>query len=331
MYMNLVSVIIPVYQVSDNVERCVLSVMAQSYTTIECILIDDKTQDDSIIKCERLIEEYKGPIRFKILHHGTNRGLSAARNTGTLAASGEYVFYLDSDDEITSDCIEKLVSAAQANPAAEIVVGNTQVYKDGKPGKIWIKDEVPSVLNGNDTIVSFYHRKLIPNAVWNKLIKISFIKDNGLYNKEGIIHEDILWMFYVMKYLSQIVLVKDVTSHYLIRPGSISTSASKSEEGSNYMVVYDDIIHNLTKGREKKEIRRYMKDFCKCSLAYGTMFPYYKKLHKFFLIKSLRFFSWKSSFVLASTGLIGCFKNPSTVFNRLNGLRSKTFNNLKRI
>lgn len=60
--------------------------------------MDGATPDDSISKCERLIADYKGPVRFVILHHDRNRGLSASRNTGMDAATGEYVFYLDSDD-----------------------------------------------------------------------------------------------------------------------------------------------------------------------------------------------------------------------------------------
>lgn len=94
----MVSVIIPVYQVSNYVERCLKSVMSQTYTDIECIIVDDATKDDSIVKCERLIVEYGGPIKFRILHHEYNRGLSAARNTGTKVAEGEYLYYLDGDD-----------------------------------------------------------------------------------------------------------------------------------------------------------------------------------------------------------------------------------------
>ena len=109
----MVTIVIPVYQVSEYVERCVCSVMAQSYPYLECIIVDDATQDDSIVKCEQLIAAYKGPIRFRILHHGQNRGLSAARNTGTKVATGDYLYYLDSDDYTSchvrikrADCID---------------------------------------------------------------------------------------------------------------------------------------------------------------------------------------------------------------------------------
>ena len=87
-----VSIIIPVYNVSAYIERCVRSVMRQTYSHIECILVDDATQDDSIGQCKQMIAVYQGPIQFLILSHQQNRGLSAARNTATDAATGEYVF-----------------------------------------------------------------------------------------------------------------------------------------------------------------------------------------------------------------------------------------------
>ena len=90
-----ISVIIPIYNVSAYVERCIRAVMMQTYTDFECILVDDASQDDSLAKCEKLIAAYEGPIRFSILWHQQNRGLSAARNTGTDAATGDYIIYID--------------------------------------------------------------------------------------------------------------------------------------------------------------------------------------------------------------------------------------------
>lgn len=127
-----VSIIIPIYNVSDYVKRCMKSVMHQSYDNIECIVVDDCSPDDSIAKCEKMIADYHGPINFTILHHQCNRGLSAARNTGTDAATGDYILYLDSDDELTSDCIEKLVRPLLNDPTIEMVMGGTRGY----PGRM---------------------------------------------------------------------------------------------------------------------------------------------------------------------------------------------------
>ena len=75
--------------------------MRQTYQgAMECLIVDDCGTDDSMAIAERTIATYEGPIVFQVLHHERNRGLSAARNTGTLAAKGDYLYYLDSDDEI---------------------------------------------------------------------------------------------------------------------------------------------------------------------------------------------------------------------------------------
>ena len=76
-----VSVIIPVYNVSNYIADCLRSVMNQTYNNIECILVDDASTDDSIAKCERMIAAYQGPIEFTVIHHETSQGPSAARNT----------------------------------------------------------------------------------------------------------------------------------------------------------------------------------------------------------------------------------------------------------
>ena len=105
-----ISIIVPIYNVEPYIERCLRSVMIQTYSNIECILVDDCTLDNSMKICDCLLGNYIGPIEFKVLHHDHNRGLSAARNTGTDAATGEYIFYLDSDDEITPDSISLMVA-----------------------------------------------------------------------------------------------------------------------------------------------------------------------------------------------------------------------------
>lgn len=316
-----VSVVIPVYQVSDCVERCITSVMAQTYQDIECILVDDATKDDSIDKCERLIAEYSGRIKFEILHHEENKGLSAARNTGIKVATGDFVFFLDSDDEITSECIENLMTLAQKYPDAEIVVGNTLVVKDGSPERVWIKEETPELICPNETIVDYYHKRAIPNAAWNKLIKRSFIEKHSLYFEEGIIHEDILWMFYVVKYLPVVALVKEVTSFYHIRRGSISTSTDEYTEGRDYGFIYGDMLHHLTSGRENKELNRYVNDFCKCYLKHKAMIPAYKDLHRRYAKSAWRYGCWYVYMVLIIVAVISRLGNPMGILKRINMVR----------
>jgi len=111
LYLPSISIIIPVYNVEPYIAECVESVMRQTYTgPMECIIVDDCGTDKSIEIVKQLITEYKGPIDFRIQHHEHNRGLAVARNTDTDAATGDYIYYLDSDDWVEPNIVELLVT-----------------------------------------------------------------------------------------------------------------------------------------------------------------------------------------------------------------------------
>lgn len=275
----LVSVVIPVYQVSDYVERCLLSVMNQSFKNIECIIVDDCSTDDSIEKCERLIKGYHGPIEFKILHHEVNRGLSAARNTGTAAAIGKYLYYLDGDDEITSDCLETLVTIARDYPEAEMVVGNHVRIEKGVVINNLIKQDT-SEYHSNKEIFAAFKKHELPISAWNKLIKRSFLTQHAILFIEGIVWEDTPWSFFVYKNLSNLYVCNQVTYHYYIRPNSIVTGTDRYTFGKSFSVSYGVILDNLTKGREREELDLYANGFCRCYLEFKSTIPAYKHLMK---------------------------------------------------
>ena len=325
----MVSIIIPVYQVSDYIERCLYSVMGQTYNDIECIIVDDATKDDSIEKCERLINANHNPnpnngggIRFKILHHEVNRGLSAARNTGTKAATGDWVFYLDSDDEISLDCIEQLMHIAQEHPDAEMVVGNTEMHhQDGHVTQI-INQEIPNDYTTNQEIFTLYYQRKLHVYAWNILIRHSFLAQHGLFFKEGIIYEDHLWLFYVMKVLSKLHICKDVTYHYYLRPGSIVTSAEGYTVGTSYSIIYNEILHNLTPKGENAELGLFVERFCKHYLEHKTSIPAYKSLMKEYRRYARKYDNRGVSVKLALTCVMGLVPGGLKVLHSLRKLKS---------
>lgn len=331
--MELVSVIIPVYQVSDYVERCLRSVMGQTYTDIECIIVDDATKDDSIEKCERLIKEYNdnvnlndnvngGGIRFKILHHEVNRGLSAARNTGTEVATGEYLYYLDSDDYISPDCIETLMAPFKDDAGIEMVQGNCLKICDGVEGIVYNGKSL-HIQNNDDVRAHYLSYHHIYISVWNRLLKKSFVEKNGLYCKDGIVHEDHLWMFYLMKCLQNAYLCDAITYYYPIRPGSIVTSTDKRTEGNSFQIIFDDILHHLTPAKETFELQNYLYMFCKRYLAFVSDVP---TLHNTLILyrkRAKQYGCWYVYVVLVTVGAIGHFGNPSKILGWLNNIRWK--------
>lgn len=234
-----VSIIIPVYNVEPYIEECLQSVMRQSYKgAIECILVDDCGNDNSMEVAERLVTAYKGPIDFKVLHHEHNRGLSAARNTGTDASCGEYVYFLDSDDWISDDCIERLTQPLDLEQY-DFVIGH--YVRDGK-------DYIVTCPEGQ------YHTngwKLngpcgIPVSACNKLFRKSFLFDNQLSFEVGKLLEDSIFSFDLACVGGKYYVIQYVTYYYRRRENSIST-----RESNNKIADYVDLYHSM-----KKRIRQ---------------------------------------------------------------------------
>lgn len=322
----MVSVIIPVYQVSEYIELCLRSVIAQTYSDIECIIVDDATKDDSIEKCERLINANHNPnpnngggIRFKILHHEVNRGLSAARNTGIDAASGEYIYFLDGDDEITPDCIETLVSHVIDDNTVEMVQGS--FIKDFGDKIIKYQYNDSSITNNDEARRQFLYNRNINYAVWNKLLKRAFVLENCLYNKEGILCEDLLWTFYLIKFLKKAYLCHEITYYYKLRPGSIVTGKSEAERGKSEVIVYDEILHNLTAGKEREELYGFLYNFSEILAKYLRCTLELKRIQREYRQMAWQHGCWYVCLVLTIIAVISRFCNPMGILKKLNTVR----------
>lgn len=323
MDVGLISIIIPVFQVSEYIERCIRSVISQSYSEIECILVDDATRDDSIAKSEAIICDYNGPIRFRFLHHETNRGLSAARNTGTKAAKGEFVFYLDSDDEITPDCIEKLAGAVKEHPEVDMAFGNTKVLLEYTGEKTIYHEDRPSCLLASDIHTSFHLHYSIPVSAWNKLIRRSFIVEHQLYFREGIIFEDTLWSFYLVKYLKSAYYLNQVTHYYHRRKGSITTGFDDYAYGASFCVTYGEILNHLTKGKEAVELKHFARLFNKCYLLNVHTIPEYDVLCCLYLKYTKLYGCWSDYSRLLLVHAIGRIERNLGVITSLNSFRRR--------
>lgn len=259
-----ISVVIPVYNVSEYVVRCVKSVMGQTFQDFECILVDDVSTDDSIAKCERLIADYHGTIRFRILHHERNRGLSAARNTGTETATGEYILYIDSDDAITDDCIEKLMAPILLDDSIEMVMGNYERFAVRTQLPIHHKKHGHEMLATQEDVKNgFFDRKNIYSMAWNKLTKKEFLQTNSLTFREGVIWEDYLWTFKVMKNLKYLCMIEDVTYLKYQRSDSIVLSTDINTKRYNLGLIYNEISNDFTPGEGDREAQYYVVDFCR--------------------------------------------------------------------
>ncbi len=241
-----VSIIVPVYNVEPYIKECLQSVMAQTYQgPMECLLVDDCGSDRSMEIAENLVSSYHGTIVFRILRHDHNRGLSAARNTGIDEATGDYVFFMDSDDQILPNCISILTTKADNYSDADMVVGGisskgrASVYDITKISK-YRKDYIEDENKIRKIIIQGGSR--FPVMAWNKLIKLSFLKDNKLYFKEGIIHEDVHWNFFIQRYVHSVAFARVPTYVYRINPeGIVEQSKLNRKSEENFAIIIDDI------------------------------------------------------------------------------------------
>lgn len=254
-----VSIIIPVYNVSLYIKRCLYSVLRQSYSEIECIIVNDASQDDSMEKVNEVLINQNSNISFKIVSHPFNRGLSAARNTGVKNSMGEYLFFLDSDDEITSDCIEKLLSYLN-NSQADIVIGELSVIGGNRKKYSLLLLDDGRFLEGSDILDAFLRRKWYEMA-WNKLVRRSIFFEKKCWFYEGIVHEDNLWSFYLALNSSSMIICQHPTYIYHIHPGTITTEKRRLHFDSMLVVMSEMKKKWKTKEFSSKTMRRCFFDY----------------------------------------------------------------------
>lgn len=265
-----ISIIVPVYNVELYIKECFDSIAAQTYKgEIECIFVDDCGQDDSVAILEKLIAEYHGPIQFSIVHHEHNKGLSGARNTGIRNAQGDYLYFIDSDDSITPDCIEKLVALAEKYPGVEVIQGSTKSKLD------WFqltKKHFPEYSDNFKWIrKTMLKRYSIPMTAWNKLVRKELIKKDGLYFEEGLIHEDEVWNFMLAKFVHSIAFCCDITYIYRENPDGIMGQTKEY----NYASVLNIMVDRASNPYICSEIS------CINSIAGNKYKDIVKRLHRF--------------------------------------------------
>lgn len=221
-----VSLIIPVYNVETKIRKCLDSVIAQKCEgfTIECILVNDCTPDSSMTIVNDVISTYQGnEISFIILHHEVNKGMSAARNTGILAATGDYFCFLDSDDCFMENTLKVLVFYAISHPQVDIIMGSSLCIGANSTTNIAIThgNVGPVLLQDKYYMWELLLRRQLDHHVWNKLVKRPNGGVHNLLFDDGVIYEDIPWMYKLLNQVSSVMVLPNLTYIYEYNPTSI--------------------------------------------------------------------------------------------------------------
>lgn len=256
-----VSIIIPIYNAAKFIERSLRSALNQSYQSIEYILVDDGSSDDSLHVIDNLILSSPRQADILLFSHETNKGVAAARNTGMSNATGDYIYFLDSDDELPANAIEILVHHL-SNTNANFVIGEFTLTGTRK------KSFKTTKLNGghytDEMILDSFLLMQWPDMTCNKLVRLDTIRNYQLFFEEGIVHEDTLWSFMLALKSSQMVVCNETTYIYHIQEQSI-TQSKTDHNFKSLMLVLDRIIFLSVENElfdKKVHIRDYIIDYC---------------------------------------------------------------------
>lgn len=244
----LVSIVVPVYNVESYIEECLQSVCSQTYENLEIICVDDVGNDGSMDVVRSFAVK---DCRIKIIEHDKNKGLAEARNTGLEHVSGDYVFFLDSDDWLSIDAIEKYVRSAKVGES-DIVVGQGLAFSDDDTENTRIVTESTNLWLTLPKEVEVRARNLllmvnkIPCVAWGKLFRREILFNNKLkFIAENVRHEDNGFHLKCMTCRPTVSVVNDCVYHYRIRASSIMGKVREAKGGrgkalSDYRKVIDD-------------------------------------------------------------------------------------------
>lgn len=217
-----VSVIVPAYNVEEYIENCIISIIQQTYTNIEIIIIDDGSTDSTGKICDRLAKADK---RINVIHQ-KNQGLSQARNNGIKASTSNYISLIDGDDVINKNFLQNIMSSMKSG--VDIVVSGYKVTNScGKILSTYRKKD--TVLTGKEaTIELLIKQEDFFVIAWNKIYKKELFVKNNIWYPSGRIHEDNLTTYKLLSKAKKVAVVDAADYLYIKRAGSI-TSTSKKE------------------------------------------------------------------------------------------------------
>lgn len=217
-----VSIIVPIYKVEKYIHRCVDSILQQSYSNLEIILVNDGSPDN----CGEIADHYReSDTRIKVIHK-KNGGLSDARNKGMELVTGEFTMFVDSDDWLDKDMIKTMVENG-LNFKADVIQTAFYYAYDEKLliDNRYYKESDPSVLLNNKRLMyELVKNEKVKNFAWGKLYKTELIKNIPF--KTGVLFEDVYWAHQVMHQVNAYLILHEPLFYYYQRNDSIVASYS---------------------------------------------------------------------------------------------------------
>lgn len=261
--MELVTIIVPVYNVEKYIYECVDSLIKQTYKNIEIILIDDGSKDKSGAICDNYAAS---DARIKVIHK-QNEGLGFARNTGLKVAQGKFVTFIDSDDKADADLVENLVNGIYEANGDTCIGGFKRISENGVVGFVERYDK--AVFEGKNVYNNLFARMLgsapdkhdaVRMSVWNVMYSMDIIRKHSIEfpSERVFISEDIIWDSEYYKYAQKAIVIDSTAYNYRITPGSL-TQKYKPDMLEKICALYNEMCNRLPSDKEK--IARLQRQF----------------------------------------------------------------------
>ena len=285
---NLISVIVPVYNVYDYLDKCIQSIQRQSYSNIEIILVDDGSTDGSGVKCDEYAVK---DSRIKVIHK-TNGGLSDARNAGIEIAAGKWFSFIDSDDYISETCLEELLTAATDNECQISVCNMVRVYEDDVTENFYSPANSTVVLNDDERFST-----LKQPSVCNKLFLSDLFEDVRF--PVGKYYEDTFVYHILAHRAKRIALTGNEGYFYLSRRDSI---LGRPKYTDRYFDFVEAVYNRVTYLIEHK-VGKYAEEAClSLYAAVATAEKNIKKTEQ----NTLKFQQMRKAYDVAYNYLMNC-------------------------
>ncbi len=248
------SIIVPIYNVDLYLYECVESLLSQTYSNLEIILVNDGSSDNCGVICDELAV---GNPLIKVIHQ-ENKGLPHARNAGIEVATGDYIGFIDSDDYISKDMYKKMIELLEEN-GSDMVVCNFLTFNKLRDNPIQKRYKDETIVFDESNTLSFYQCAL--DSSCNKVYRRNIIIDNGLRfeDKSIVAQEDYWFLVRYCSHISKITTISEPYYHYRERKSSISKSRSDKDIVSRCLrFIYISGEYMKSYGREVDEFQDFL-------------------------------------------------------------------------
>lgn len=233
-----VSIIVPMYNVENYIEKCLNTLVNQTIEEIEIIIVNDGSTDNSKEKVKKFCKEYPQKILYLEKENG---GLSDARNYGMPYAKGEYIAFLDSDDYIELDTYEKMYELAKKEESDMVECDFIWEYPNKQ------KEDIGEVYYGKHEML-----EKVRVVAWNKLIKREILEETKIQFPKGYRYEDVEFTYKLVPYLNKVSFLKKPCIHYVQRQNSISNMQNERTKE-----IFDVLNHVIEYYKEKGIYNEY--------------------------------------------------------------------------